>query len=66
MTTLTSSRTGAARRPAASSTQTEVALAISFLVSDESVMVNDRVIDTDAGSSLLSAARDDLASKDQD
>ena len=42
----------------------EVALTVLFLVSDDSLMVNGQVIATDAGSSLLPAARANLAARD--
>ena len=41
----------------------EVALTVLFLISDDSRMVNGQVIGTDAGSSLLPAARTNLANK---
>ncbi len=55
----------AARTPAGRFTEPdEVALTVLFLISDDSLPVNGQVIGTDAGSSLLPAARANLANKE--
>jgi NAD(P)-dependent dehydrogenase (short-subunit alcohol dehydrogenase family) len=45
------------------STPEDVALTVLFLISDESLMVNGQIIATDAGSSVLPAARANLANR---
>jgi len=47
------------------STPEDVALTVLFLVSDESLMVNGQIIATDAGMSVLPAARANMASRGQ-